>query len=336
MSETVVWVAADGTAITLTDGTDGINLEWGRTGIEMPDIALIADEIPLQAGGRLREVRVRPRDIDLPIWVSAATPAALRSKIRDLLRKFDPQRGDGVLRVTTDSGDIRQITARYVEGLAGNESDRLASVGWRKIVLTVRAFDPYWEDPSQVVHVFVPGSATASVPYTVETYQTTIDEPVRSFFSNPFLPFARLNTTTRLLTTTTFYKSGQFFPIFPLTLVNSSLFASLTVANDGDVVAWPIWTIEGPGSSISIRNQSTGAILSLTGVSLLAGESIQIDTRPNRRSITKAGVNLFPYLSSTSTLWSLQRGDNGIQVEMGGTTDASRTTLRFTERYLGV
>jgi hypothetical protein len=336
VAETVVWVDPAGSATTLTDGTDGINLEWGRSGVDMAPIGHVADEIPLQPGGRLREIRTRPRDIDLPLWVQADTAADLRTKVRALLRAFDPLRGDGVLRVTTDTGDTRQISARYVDGLMGDEASSRAAVGWRRLVLTVRAYDPYWEDPSQVVHVITPSTTIESIPYTVETLVTTVDEPVRGFFSNPFLPFARLNTTTTVLTSTTLYKSGSFFPFFPLTLLNSSLFASVTAQNDGDVDAWPIWTIEGPGSSILLRNQTTGKVLSLPSVTLTAGQQVQIDTRPNRRSVTVLGVNGFSSLSSDSNLWPLVSGANGISIEMGGTGADSRVTLRFTERYLGL
>lgn len=337
MTEQVIWVAADGTTINLTSGTDGARLLWGRKGVDMPALSLISEEIPLQPGARLRDIRTRARDIDLPLIIKASSAAELRTLLRSLIRRFDPLRGDGKLRVVTEVGDQRQIAARYVGGLEGDQSPENAGVNWRKLLIVVRAHDPYWEDVTPGITNITPSTGTTLVPYQVETWEDRIVEPARSFFGTPFLPFGRLNTKQRTLSVTTLYKpAGQFFPFFPLTLTNTILFASVVATNDGDVEAWPQWTIEGPASDIILTNTTTGERLALLGYTLPEGESIVIDTRPNRKSITRGATNLFPSLSSSSRLWSLGLGDNGISVEMANTGANSRVILRFVQRYLGL
>lgn len=126
----------------------------------------------------------------------------------------------------------------------------------------------------------------------------------------------------------------SFFPIFPLRLASSEVFADVSVANDGDVEAWPVWQVYGPGSALVLRNLSTGQLLQLT-VSLATNEYVVIDTRPGAKTVTKNdGTNLFPYLSTMSALWPLPPGSTSIRVEMASTTVDSSVRLAFRPRYL--
>ena len=113
---------------------------------------------------------------------------------------------------------------------------------------------------------------------------------------------------------------ATFFPFFPLRLTSSEVFADAVVSNGGDVEAWPVWTITGPGSSIVLRNLTTGKLLNLSTV-LTAGETATIDTRPGAKTVVKNdGSNLFPDLLSDSSLWPLVQDSNSVRVEMASAT----------------
>lgn len=134
------------------------------------------------------------------------------------------------------------------------------------------------------------------------------------------------------------FTTGQpatFFPLFPLRLSSSTVFADTSVDNQGDVETWPEWIIKGPGSEITIRNFSTGEVTKLiTNLSL--GESITIDTRPGRKTIKKNdGTNMYASLSDDSSLWALQEGINNIRIEMSNATTDSSVQLSYKPRYLG-
>jgi Phage tail protein len=129
---------------------------------------------------------------------------------------------------------------------------------------------------------------------------------------------------------------ATFFPIFPLRLSGSEVFADATVDNSlGDVEAWPVWTITGPGSNPILRNLTTGMVLSLP-VTLLSGESVVIDTRPGAKTVTKQdGTNLFGSLASPPQLWNLAQGSNSIRIEFtAATAGISAVTLTFRKQYL--
>lgn len=130
--------------------------------------------------------------------------------------------------------------------------------------------------------------------------------------------------------------AAGFFPFFPLRLTSSEVLATATVDNLGDVEAWPVWTVVGPGSTITLKNQTTGKTLALD-TTLGAGESVVIDTRPGYKTVTKNdGTNLYPNLSSTSSLWSLIKGPNAVQIEIGGATSATSVSMLYRHKYLAV
>jgi phage-related protein len=143
------------------------------------------------------------------------------------------------------------------------------------------------------------------------------------------------DTATQVQTFKINESPGTFFPVFPLALASSTVFASVAINNEGDVDTWPEWEINGPCQGVVLRNLSTGEVLGLD-VTLELGESITIDTKPFRKLVVKNdSTNLFYTMSSDSSLWALQEGINGIQIEMGGATLDSSAQLTYRNRYWG-
>lgn len=129
--------------------------------------------------------------------------------------------------------------------------------------------------------------------------------------------------------------SGGWFPFFPLRLITSAVFKNVTVTNPGDVEAWPIWTITGPGATLILKNLTSGLELGLD-INLAASEQIVIDTRPLIKTIVNgAGDNLYALLrSGQKSLWPLLAGDNNVQILLNNATGASLVDLAYTPSYL--
>jgi phage-related protein len=134
---------------------------------------------------------------------------------------------------------------------------------------------------------------------------------------------------------------GTFFPILPLRLVSSTVFADITINNTGDVETYPEWIIQGPGEGIKITNLTTGDVIYFDhpNAVLQAGETLSINTSPyppNEKTITKSdGSNLFYWLSDDSSLWSIQEGNNAIQIQMANATSDSSIQLTYRNRFWG-
>lgn len=143
--------------------------------------------------------------------------------------------------------------------------------------------------------------------------------------------WADVSDTSQLWTTT---EQATFFPFFPLRLSSSEVFVAASVDNAGDVDAWPVWQVIGPGSALVLRNLTTGKSLELA-TTIAAGSTVTIDTRPGAKTVVdESGANLFGDLSATSDLWSLIAGSNSVQVELGGSTGATQVSLLYKRRYL--
>lgn len=131
----------------------------------------------------------------------------------------------------------------------------------------------------------------------------------------------------------------SFFPGTPFRLSSSSIFSTSTpIDNTGDVETWPIWILQGPGNNIVLRNLTTGEKTEFqSSFSLLTGETLTIDTRLGRRSVTKNdGTKLYNKLTSDSSLWPIYKGSNNLSVDMQSTTVNSLVTLSYYRRYISV
>lgn len=130
-------------------------------------------------------------------------------------------------------------------------------------------------------------------------------------------------------------ETPDFFPILPIRLSSSEVLADVSIDNRGDVATWPVWEISGPGGPpVAIRHLGTGRA-TVIDASLLAGQTIIVDTRPGAKTVTREdGTNLYPALTLASSLWTLRPGSNPIRVEMGGSNLDSRVRLRYRPAYL--
>ena len=104
-----------------------------------------------------------------------------------------------------------------------------------------------------------------------------------------------------------------WFPFLPLVLGASDVFAAATITNGGDVDAWPVVTITGPGTDLNVTNQTSGQTWAFTG-SIAAGSVLIVDTRPGHKSVTLDGFNAFGRLTDTSVLWPLEPGSNRVTI----------------------
>jgi len=132
-------------------------------------------------------------------------------------------------------------------------------------------------------------------------------------------------------------ETAGWFPIFPLTLTSTTVFSQPTVINSGDVAAWPVWTINGPGNTILLTNLTSGLLIDLP-TTLLTGEFITIDTRPGAKTVTLnvggAESSLFETMvKPDSSLWPLLRGTNKIKIGMNGADANSSVVLAYYPRY---
>lgn len=128
--------------------------------------------------------------------------------------------------------------------------------------------------------------------------------------------------------------SGTFFPLLPVTVGDSQVLGAVTYDQDGDDDAYPVWTITGPATAITLSNTTTGESLTLTRT-ITSADTVVIDTRERRQTaLLNAVTNLWPDLSSTSSLWALAPGINELTLAVTSSTTTTRVAMSYQPRYL--
>jgi len=124
-----------------------------------------------------------------------------------------------------------------------------------------------------------------------------------------------------------------WFPFLPLVLGASDVFASITIDNVGDVDAWPVITVIGPGTEFTATNLTTGLSWQFTGT-IGSGSELVVDTRPGHKTVRLNGANEFDRLTETSALWPLVPGPNRISLAFATVTAATTATFAWRQRWL--
>ncbi len=156
MSETLIWIDPDGVQTYL-------DVDWAVKGRFFPAVDFEEDGVPGQPGLRLRAVRHGVHEFTLPHWVDGTTETDLRSKLRLLVARMDPTRGDGWVRCVAPGGDVREIECRVAAGLDVDETlGQQAGILSQRLTLTFRAWDPYWAATADTTITYAGGGVVAT------------------------------------------------------------------------------------------------------------------------------------------------------------------------------
>jgi hypothetical protein len=129
-----------------------------------------------------------------------------------------------------------------------------------------------------------------------------------------------------------------FFPFFPLVLSPSSIQGQLSIdLSDADAPAYPVWTITGPGTALTLANVTTGAVIQVNAA-LGDGQSMIIDTRQGFQSVRRGdGTNLMGSLASDPAMWPLADGVvNQVSALLTGANASSRIRGSYAPQYAGI
>lgn len=111
------------------------------------------------------------------------------------------------------------------------------------------------------------------------------------------------------------------------------------IYNNGDVDAWPIWSITGPLTDVLIRREGTPDVLSISYTLSDYWHYIYVDTRPLNRSVLANHVtNIFSSVNLGSELFPLAPGANTLNFTVTQSSYDAHTWIscRWVDRYYGV
>lgn len=110
---------------------------------------------------------------------------------------------------------------------------------------------------------------------------------------------------------------------------SSQAIGTVTVANTtGDVPSFPVYTIYGPLTTLSVTTGSTGFTYS---AAIASGETITIDTAAGT-VVDQAGVNKYSNLAAAPKLFAIPPGTTTITVNGTGATSATQISCTYYPR----
>jgi hypothetical protein len=159
-------------------------------------------------------------------------------------------------------------------------------------------------------------------------------------FTSEDVPYLEdVDTTEESFVAASSTASTPWFPlILPFSFSVSEVFATREIVNGGHKPTYPVWTVQGPGNQLTITHAETGKAIKLTGAAftLAAHQTVTIDTRPRRKTVTRSDdAVMFNALSDDSEMFPLLVGPNTITVEMAGATSDSVVTCSFVRYWNG-
>jgi Phage tail protein. len=128
--------------------------------------------------------------------------------------------------------------------------------------------------------------------------------------------------------------TGAVLP-WTLPVLLGTVSGSATLNNDGNGYATIDIEITGPGEGFTILNQTTGILFKVDGLTLTAGQKIQITG--DDLTVTQSGVSIFQYVTSDSQFITLAPGNNNLAlyVDSGATSD-TQAVITWYNTYVGI
>lgn len=131
---------------------------------------------------------------------------------------------------------------------------------------------------------------------------------------NPFWTGEPVRRTWSQGASTDFYGGAAKGP--PFHISSGSQLSSATITNEGDLEAWPVWTITGPLTSVTVGVD--GVTVQWT-VALAAGDVLVIDTDPTVQSAWLNGVDVTDQLGTADFTPIPPGEDRPLSLTMAGT-----------------
>lgn len=317
----MLWTGWDGSVWDLTDPDAGVFVQGkGVEGLSSPTHQSWTGESPAVHGQFFRGYRVEPRPVFWPVHLySDVGSAEWLALDRAFWRSLQPGQ-HGTWTVETPGGGKRSLSCRFVDdGRHSFEQDPMFR-GWASYGVSLVADDPFWTgEPVRRTWSQGPAASdfynTKPVTFTVAT--DTVNLTAHGLVAGTAVRFRDLVGVTGITAGTTYYVAGtvaantfqvaatsggavidltgvdgsgfvawQGMPL--LRIASASQLSSAKLTNEGDLEAWPIWTITGPLTSVTVGvdGETVQWNTAMTSTDILV-----IDTDPTVQSAWLNGVD---------------------------------------------
>ncbi|MGW3323878.1 phage tail family protein [Streptomyces virginiae] len=275
-------------------------LENGRDTLNLNEVAEVGTGVQARTGASglgLPPVAAR--------WLEGAGDGAKYRGRRVLARDIDIPLDI----VGRDRNHFKRLTSRLAQMLAGPCTLRML------------------EDDDTDWHTEVVRTGGGDYLYGVDTTGNKDLQTVITFRAgDPYWTSSRASQATvgAVIGGSSFVSSFLSMPV-----ASSQAIGSMTLENTGDALAYPVWTIVGPGDHF-LAVSPTGERLKWDG-ELLAGQQLTIDTR-NGTVLDQSGANRYSELDTAPRFWSIEPGVSTAEASLLNVTAASKIVCTWRPR----
>lgn len=236
----------------------------------------------------------------------------------------------------------------YQDGVTATHS----SLGPRNIVIEGKIIDSNRENRQAYRHkllsIFNPkldgkliidlGSAQRQIDCKVEQapyFSSNSEQNYQNFSISLLAPnpyWQDINTTQKEIVT---WIGGISFPLKLPTKFSTAGPRIINVVNNGDVETPIKLEITGTATNPKILKRLTGEFIKVNRT-LTTDDTLVITTDFGNKRVEQNGVNVFNYIDLNSTFFSLDVGDNVIELTTDDVTDNANIKISYRNRYLGV
>jgi hypothetical protein len=238
-------------------------------------------------------------------WLEGAGDGATYRRTRTLARDIDIPLDI----VGSNRDDLKKITSRLAKMLAGPCTLRLVEddgTDWSTQVVRVGGGEySYGNDTTGTKDVQMVLTLRAGDPYWTSSVAST-QQIGGSTAASPFM-------------------AG----FMSMPVASSQAMGSIQLENTGDVAAYPVWTIYGPGDNFKAISP-TGETLWWKGT-LTASQSLVVDTRLGTVK-REDGSNQYALLAAAPRFWAIDPGTATCTASLLNTTSASKITVQWKPR----
>jgi hypothetical protein len=157
------WIDGEGSSFQVSPVGDVERVLAGAEGLGMPPVEHTTRPMPYEHGEDHLGWRIGSRTVNLRVVDHALTRTAMWQHRRRWLQAFNPEKGEGQLKVVLPDASERRLNARIVGGLSLDAKDRQGPTTQVDVIQVV-ATDPFPYDPTQEVVIdYFAGAASVDL-----------------------------------------------------------------------------------------------------------------------------------------------------------------------------
>lgn len=233
------WLGWDGSEWELTNPESGLFLMPGVRGLHLPDFERQSTRSPMVAGSRHRGTSTNDRECFWPLFLYSDTGSdEFMARDSAFWRSLDPDL-EGTWISHIPGGGRRTLNLRLVSSDDETLHDSVYK-GWAKYGVTLLADQPYWLGET-VRNSWAQGD--------LRNYYVTAEDRITYGYADDVIHY----------------------------LSAGGSLGSAKFSNDGDVPTYPIWTVVGPTTAVSVGVEGNSISVPFD---IPEGYAVQIDTDP--------------------------------------------------------